>query len=104
MRECGFEEIPHPPYSPDMAPSDHFLFPKLKKDLRGRKFADENKLKQAVWDHFADKTSDIANKRKKQLSQNHILINKDSIPYSKEIKYLGISFDNKLRLNHNFIK
>ena len=41
-----------------MAPSDYFLFPKLKKDLRGRKFADENELKQAVWDHFADKTSD----------------------------------------------
>ena len=28
--ECGFEIIPHPPYSPDMAPSDFCLFPKLK--------------------------------------------------------------------------
>ena len=27
--ECGFEVLPHPPYSPDMAPSDFYLFPKL---------------------------------------------------------------------------
>lgn len=29
--ECGFEILPHPPYSPDLAPSDFFLFPNLKK-------------------------------------------------------------------------
>ena len=33
--ECGFEILPHPPYSPDMAPSDFYLFPKLKSHLRG---------------------------------------------------------------------
>ena len=27
--ECGFEILPHSPYSPDMAPSDFYLFPKL---------------------------------------------------------------------------
>ena len=32
--ECGFEIIPHPPYSPDMAPSDLYLFKKLKFHLR----------------------------------------------------------------------
>ena len=32
----GFELIPHPTYSPDLAPSDYFLFPNLKKDIRGR--------------------------------------------------------------------
>ena len=26
--ECGFEILPHPPYSPDMAPSEFHLFPK----------------------------------------------------------------------------
>jgi histone-lysine N-methyltransferase SETMAR len=29
--ECGFEEMLHPPYSPDLAPSDYHLFPNLKK-------------------------------------------------------------------------
>ena len=33
--ECGFEILPHPPYSPDMAPSDFYLFPILKSHLRG---------------------------------------------------------------------
>ena len=28
--ECGFEILPHPPYSSDMAPSDFYMFPKSK--------------------------------------------------------------------------
>jgi len=40
VKECGFEEIEHPPYSPDLAPSGYHLFSKLKKDLRGKKFYD----------------------------------------------------------------
>ena len=31
----GYELIPHPAYSPDLAPSDFFLFPNLKKDILG---------------------------------------------------------------------
>jgi len=30
--------VPHPPYSPDLAPSNFFLFPKLKMKLKGRIF------------------------------------------------------------------
>ena len=30
--------VPHPPYTPDLAPSDFFLFPKLKMKLKGRRF------------------------------------------------------------------
>jgi transposase len=30
--------VPHPPYSPDLAPTDVFLFPKLKATLKGRRF------------------------------------------------------------------
>jgi len=30
--------IPHPPYSPDLAPCDFFLFPKMKLKLKGRWF------------------------------------------------------------------
>ena len=32
--ECGFKILPQPPYSPDMAPSDFCMFPKLKSHLR----------------------------------------------------------------------
>ena len=31
----GFKVVAHPPYSPDRAPADFFLFPKLKKFLGG---------------------------------------------------------------------
>jgi transposase len=30
--------IPHPPYSPDLAPCDFFLLPKMKIKLKGRRF------------------------------------------------------------------
>jgi hypothetical protein len=30
--------IPQPPYSPDLAPCDFFLFPKMKLKLKGRRF------------------------------------------------------------------
>ena len=33
-----YKLIPHHAYSPDLVPSDFFLFPNLKKDLRGRRF------------------------------------------------------------------
>ena len=34
----GYQLILHPAYSPNYAPSDYFLFPNLKKDIRGRHF------------------------------------------------------------------
>ena len=56
--ECGFRILPHPPYSPDLAPSDYFLFPKLKETLRGRRFSSDSDVIQAVEDFFGchDKT------------------------------------------------
>ena len=55
VKECGFEEIEHPPYSPDLALHDYYLFSKLKKDLRGKKFDGDEEVKTAVMEHFTDK-------------------------------------------------
>ena len=41
--ECGFEVIPHTPYSPDIAPSDFCLFPKLKSNLSGTQFGSKRR-------------------------------------------------------------
>lgn len=38
--------VPHPPYSPDMAPCDFFLFPKLKHTLKGHRFEGVESIKQ----------------------------------------------------------
>jgi hypothetical protein len=32
--------VPHPPYSPDLAPCDFFLVPRLKSTLKGERFQD----------------------------------------------------------------
>ena len=47
-KECGFEILPHPPYSPDLTPSDYYLFPKLKYVLRGKRFETNNDVIEAV--------------------------------------------------------
>ncbi|KFD62191.1 hypothetical protein M514_25676 [Trichuris suis] len=52
IQQCGFGQIDHPPYSPDLAPSDYFLFGNLKQHLRGTVFSDDNELKSAVQDYL----------------------------------------------------
>ena len=43
-------ELPHPPYSPDLAPCDFFLFPRLKKKtLAGRKYQTRKNLGSAIF-------------------------------------------------------
>uniref|UniRef100_A0A1I8G015 DDE_3 domain-containing protein n=1 Tax=Macrostomum lignano TaxID=282301 RepID=A0A1I8G015_9PLAT len=38
LRDYQWEVLPHPPYSPDLSPCNFDLFPKLKNQLRGRRF------------------------------------------------------------------
>ena len=51
----GYELIPHPAYSPDLAPSDYYLFPNLKKDIRGRHFQSNKEVVAAVEEWVRDK-------------------------------------------------
>ena len=37
LHELHFELLPHPPYFPDLAPSDYWLFVDLKKMLQGKR-------------------------------------------------------------------
>jgi histone-lysine N-methyltransferase SETMAR len=52
--EYGFVKMEHPPYSPDFAPSDYYLFPKLKGHLRGLRFSSDEYLKEAVEEFFEE--------------------------------------------------
>jgi len=40
----GFQHLDHPPYSPDLAPSDYHLFPGLKKQLKGHHFSSDTEV------------------------------------------------------------
>ena len=51
----GYQLIPHPTYSPDLAPSDYFIFPNLKKNIRGRHFRSNEEVVAAVEEWVRDK-------------------------------------------------
>ena len=59
IRECKFEQLNHPPYSPDLAPSDYYLFRNLKSHLRGIRFPDDDDLKAATETWFEEQTEDF---------------------------------------------
>jgi len=49
-----WELFPHPANSPDLAPSDYHLFPKLKEFLGGKRFTDIDELKKEVLKWFRE--------------------------------------------------
>ena len=44
----GIKTVPQPPYSPDLAPCDFWLFQKLKENLRGCCYETIEEMKEAV--------------------------------------------------------
>ncbi|KAI6647565.1 Transposase [Oopsacas minuta] len=50
IKQSGLELIDHPPYSPDLAPCDFWLFPTIKRHLKGRRFDSETELSAAFLD------------------------------------------------------
>lgn len=55
IENIGFELIPHPPYSPDLAPSDFYLFRNLKSWLKQKRFTTQDDLEAAVLGWFQSK-------------------------------------------------
>ena len=48
VEQNEYELIPHPAYSPDLGPSNFFLFPDLKKDIRGCHYRSDEDVVTAV--------------------------------------------------------
>src|SRR3954470_24641667 len=46
LKTLGWEVLPHPPYSPDLASSDFHLFKKLAADLANEHFGDDDEMKK----------------------------------------------------------
>jgi hypothetical protein len=53
LRDLQYELLEHPSYSPDLAPSDFFLFPKLKLFLAGQRFSSNQEANAAEEGYFA---------------------------------------------------
>ena len=48
MHNLRYELLHHPPYSPDLTPSDYYLFPFSKKYLKARCYEDRSALASSI--------------------------------------------------------
>jgi len=54
LRDLHYELLEHPPYFPDLAPSDFCLLPKLRIFLACQRFSSNHEAIAAVGGYFAD--------------------------------------------------
>lgn len=52
LHELGYELLPQPPYSPDLAPSDYYLFGNLKRWLAGKRFESNEEVEYETDSYF----------------------------------------------------
>jgi len=81
--QLRYELLPHPPYSPDLAPSDYYLFPNLKRWLQGKRFHSNDEIISETEAYFAG------------LDKSH---------YSKGIKMLEDRWKKCIALEENYVE
>lgn len=53
LEELGWSVLPHPPYSPDLSPSDYYLFRHMSFFLRGKQYKDEDHINLDINNFFS---------------------------------------------------
>lgn len=85
IAELGWEILPHPPYSPDMAPSDYHLFLSLQNHLQGRNFEDRRAVETDISQFFESKPIEFYERGIKKLPTIcEYILNHDGDYYIKE--------------------
>lgn len=69
LNELGWEILTHPPYSPDIAPSDYYLFRSLQNHLNGKKMESFDAVKKCVDDFFDSKPAEFYEKGINKLTE-----------------------------------
>jgi hypothetical protein len=59
IQELEWEILPHPPYPPDLAPSDYHLFRSLSNNLQGVPFNNDTEQQNWLKDFFTAKLADF---------------------------------------------
>jgi len=59
IQDLSFECLPHPPYSPDLAPSDFHVFEPLKEAMGGKSFRSDEEVQQAVHECLHSQSKDF---------------------------------------------
>jgi len=96
MTSLKFTVVPHPSYSPDLAPPDFWLFPKLKETLKVQHFSSDAKVEAAVrkWissqpeTFFMDGMNKWIEQFKKMVAANDDYVGKE-VTTSKRNKFLS---------------
>ena len=59
LQELGWEVLQHPPYSPDLAPTDYHLFRCLSNEMRGLSFENQDHLENWLNNFFETRPKDF---------------------------------------------
>jgi histone-lysine N-methyltransferase SETMAR len=59
LNDLGFEILPHPPYSPDLSPTDYHLFKHLDHFLHQKQFATKSDIENGFEDFLKSRTPDF---------------------------------------------
>ena len=84
-----FELIPHPPYSPDLAPCDLFLFPNLKTWLAGKRFSSNEEVFDVVNAYFAGLERSYFSEGMKKLELKETMLTNERELFEKQIFLLA---------------
>ena len=96
----GFDLLPHPPYSPDIAPMDFRLFPGPKNELRGQRFETpiefRNKVREIISSFSQDwfkTTFDQLDTQTQEVCGHGWWLRRESSPHSEIWHLDDINFD-----------
>jgi len=59
LNDLGYETLPHPPYSPDLSPTDYHFFKHLDSFLTGKIFKNEGDIENALRNFIDSRTQDF---------------------------------------------
>uniref|UniRef100_A0A8R1DJB5 Histone-lysine N-methyltransferase SETMAR n=1 Tax=Caenorhabditis japonica TaxID=281687 RepID=A0A8R1DJB5_CAEJA len=74
LQELNWDTLPHPPYSPDIAPSDYHLFRPLNLFLKEKRFAKYEYLKMAVFNFFDSQSAALWKKGIDELPERWLTV------------------------------
>jgi histone-lysine N-methyltransferase SETMAR len=104
LNELGYETLPHPPYSPDLSPTDYYFFSTKHLDhfLTKKCFKNQNDVKNAFNDFIASRTPDFyssgINKlvsRWKSVLILMVLISINKVLFKLSYEYLKLTVKNR---------
>jgi hypothetical protein len=96
--DYGFEILSHPPYFPDLASSDFYLFPKLKTKLRGRRFESNEDVMKAAMSYLKTKKEGL--NKLEHRRETFIDVEGDYIHNPLEVASQKISAEEETKSNH----